>query len=87
MKNSGIKFQTGLHQNQAALIEPYTIASQVCARAGLEPDDTILIHGAGPIGLMLADTSGHMEDSRVIDQRNQHRTAGTGGEDRNSLCY
>lgn len=54
--------------NQAALIEPYTIASQVCARAGLEPDDTILIHGAGPIGLMLADTAGHMGARVMISE-------------------
>lgn len=46
--------------NQAALIEPYTIAAQVCARAELRPEDTMLIHGAGPIGLMLADTALHL---------------------------
>lgn len=42
---------------QAALVEPYTIAAQVCARAELRPRETLLIHGAGPIGLMLADTA------------------------------
>lgn len=54
--------------NEAALIEPYTIASQICARAELAPKDTILIYGAGPIGLMLADTAKHKGAEVIISE-------------------
>lgn len=61
--------------NEAALIEPYTIAAQVCARAELAPDDTMLIHGAGPIGLMLADTAKHMGAKVMISEVSDGRLA------------
>ena len=51
------KIPDWLTWEQAALIEPYTIASQICVRAGIEAGNTMLIIGAGPIGLMLADTA------------------------------
>ncbi|VBB09620.1 Hypothetical protein LUCI_4915 [Lucifera butyrica] len=37
----------------AALVEPYTIAAQVIDRGRLTAEDTVLICGAGPIGLIL----------------------------------
>ena len=37
----------------AALVEPYTIAAQVMDRGRLAADDTVLICGAGPIGLII----------------------------------
>lgn len=42
---------------QASLIEPYTIAAQACSRAELREGDVVLIHGAGPIGLMCGQTA------------------------------
>lgn len=42
---------------QASLIEPYTIAAQACSRAELFEGDVVLIHGAGPIGLMCGQTA------------------------------
>ncbi len=53
---------------QAALIEPYTIGAQICSRAELMPEDTMLIHGAGPIGLMLADTALHLGAEVIISE-------------------
>ena len=61
--------------DEAALIEPYTIAGQVCSRAELEPEDTMLIHGAGPIGLMLADTAIHMGATVMISEVSDGRLA------------
>lgn len=61
--------------NEAALIEPYTIAAQVCSRAELAPEDTMLIHGAGPIGLMLADTAMHMGATVMISEVSDGRLA------------
>ena len=61
--------------DQAALIEPYTIAAQVCARAEAKAEDTMLIHGAGPIGLMLADTAMHMGLTVMISELADGRLA------------
>jgi len=36
----------------AALIEPFTIGMQANARGGTQPGDTVLVQGAGPIGLI-----------------------------------
>ncbi len=38
---------------QAALIEPLAVAAYTIKRGGVEPGDTVLIAGAGPIGLVL----------------------------------
>jgi L-gulonate 5-dehydrogenase len=37
----------------AALVEPYSIASEALSRGRIEEGDTVLICGAGPIGLMI----------------------------------
>ena len=42
-----------LSWEHAALIEPYSIASQALSRGRIEDGDTVLICGAGPIGLMV----------------------------------
>lgn len=54
--------------NEAALIEPYTVAAQTCVRAKLEKGDSMLIYGAGPIGLMLADTAVQMGAKVIISE-------------------
>jgi len=59
--------------NEAALIEPYTIGAHVCARAELKPGDVFLIFGAGPIGLMLADTAIHMGATVIITEVSEGR--------------
>lgn len=53
---------------QAALIEPYTIAGQVCTKAELRAGDTVLIHGGGPIGLMCADTVMHLGGIPIVSE-------------------
>lgn len=47
------KLPENLSWEIAALVEPYTIAAQVKERGRLSVDDTVLICGAGPIGLMI----------------------------------
>ncbi|WP_158814784.1 Zn-dependent oxidoreductase [Methylocapsa sp. S129] len=37
--------------DRAALAEPYSIAANVLARTGCGPDDTVLIYGAGTVGI------------------------------------
>lgn len=42
-----------LSWEEAIMIEPFTIAEQVCSRAELTADDIVLIIGAGPAGLSI----------------------------------
>lgn len=47
----------GLTFHQAVLTEPYTIGVQVNSRAKTAPGDIMLIHGGGPIGLIVMDVA------------------------------
>jgi 2-desacetyl-2-hydroxyethyl bacteriochlorophyllide A dehydrogenase len=38
---------------EAILIEPFTVAEQVCSRAEITSDDLVFIMGAGPVGLSI----------------------------------
>lgn len=51
------KLPAGLSWEHAALIEPYTIAAQSAAQGRLSANDTVLICGAGPIGLVLLEAA------------------------------
>ena len=42
-----------LSWEEAIMIEPFTIAEQVCWRAGITKDDKVFIMGAGPVGLSI----------------------------------
>jgi 2-desacetyl-2-hydroxyethyl bacteriochlorophyllide A dehydrogenase len=42
-----------LSWEEAIMIEPFTIAEQVCSRAGITKDDVVFIMGAGPVGLSI----------------------------------
>ncbi len=42
-----------LSWEEAVMIEPFTIAEQVCSRAELTKDDVVFIIGAGPVGLSI----------------------------------
>ncbi|MDE3251705.1 MAG: zinc-binding alcohol dehydrogenase family protein [Bacteroidota bacterium] len=43
----------GLTWEEAIMIEPFTIAEQVCSRAEIVPEDQVFIMGAGPVGLSI----------------------------------
>lgn len=43
----------GLSWEEAVMIEPFTIAEQVCSRAALKAEDIVFIMGAGPVGLSI----------------------------------
>ncbi len=42
-----------LSWEEAVMIEPFTIAEQVCSRAGITKDDMVFIMGAGPVGISI----------------------------------
>lgn len=51
--------------DEAALLEPLSVAIAACRRAGVQPGTRILITGAGPIGLLIASTARHFGASRI----------------------
>jgi L-gulonate 5-dehydrogenase len=59
------KLPTGLSWEHAALIEPYSIAAQSAVQGRLRGDDTVLICGAGPIGLVLLEAA-KIAGARVV---------------------
>ncbi len=47
------KFSRDIPWEEAVLIEPFTIAAQTLSRGRVTGDDTLVIFGAGPIGLVI----------------------------------
>jgi len=68
---------------QATLIEPYTIGAQATWHADVQSGDMVLIHGAGPTGLILADTAKSMGAVVIVSEvsENRLRTAKAFGAD------
>ncbi len=51
---------------EMVLIEPYSIAAQVCFRGRISEGDWVWIIGAGPIGLTVADAAKNIYNANVI---------------------
>ena len=47
------KIPSSLSWEEAIMIEPFTIAEQVCWRAEITKDDYVFVMGAGPVGLSI----------------------------------
>lgn len=60
---------------QAAVCEPYTIAAQANWRGDVRPGDKVLIHGAGPIGLLTADIAKSRGATVIVSEPNESRLA------------
>ena len=58
---------------QAALCEPYTIGLQANSRGNVMPGDMVLVHGAGPIGLIVADVAKQRGATVIISEPNEER--------------
>ena len=67
------KVPDGISFEQAALVEPFTIAAQNVWRAGTQKDDVVLIHGAGPIGLTITDTAKRLGTVVIVSEVNDYR--------------
>jgi len=52
-KESIYKIPSSLSWEEAIMIEPFTIAEQVCWRAEITKDDIVFVMGAGPVGLSI----------------------------------
>jgi len=49
-----IRFDDGVSDRIAALVEPLTVAVHDVRRSGLRPGENVLVAGAGPIGIIIA---------------------------------
>lgn len=67
------KYDPCLSPEEAVLAEPYTIGAQANARAGTLPGDLVLIHGAGPIGLITCDIAHAMGATCIVSDVNDGR--------------
>src|SRR5690606_17483092 len=47
----------GMTAEEAALVEPVSVALHACRRAGVFPGARVLISGAGPIGILTAQVA------------------------------
>lgn len=60
------KISSAVPLQEATLIEPYSIAAQVCYRTRLQKNDYIWVMGAGPIGLTIIDVAKNIYNAIVI---------------------
>lgn len=63
-----------MSDDAAALIEPLSVGVWACRKAGVSPGDSVLVTGAGPIGLLAMQVAGCFGASEVtITDVNPHR--------------
>ena len=67
------KVPDSLTFEQATLVEPYTIGTQSVWHANVQSGDMALIHGAGPIGLIIADICSSLGATVIISEINEYR--------------
>ncbi len=64
--NNVIRLPDNVSLQQAALVEPYSIASNVLNRMAPLPGDTLLVYGAGVIGLTIVQVAQALGIERII---------------------
>lgn len=67
------KYDPVLTLVQAATAEPYTIGAQANAQARTMPGDLVLIHGAGPIGMIICDMAEALGATVIVSEVNEAR--------------
>jgi 2-desacetyl-2-hydroxyethyl bacteriochlorophyllide A dehydrogenase len=60
---------------EAATAEPYSIGFQANSRAGTADGDYVLVHGAGPIGLILTDVADSLGATVIVSEVREGRLA------------
>ncbi|MCM3782366.1 zinc-binding alcohol dehydrogenase family protein [Neobacillus mesonae] len=63
----------GLNFDEAAMVEPLAIGAHAVRRAGVEAGDTVLVIGAGPIGLGVMAFAKHAGASVIAMDTNEER--------------
>lgn len=67
------KFDSSISWEEAAMIEPYTIADQITWRADIRKGDFVFIIGAGPIGLCVLEMAKLKGGICIISDFNEKR--------------
>ncbi|RGX53615.1 MULTISPECIES: zinc-dependent alcohol dehydrogenase [Anaerotruncus] len=67
------KYDPSLTPVQAAVAEPYTVGAQANYRADTLPGDLVLVHGAGPIGLIVCDIAHTRGATVIVSEVNEKR--------------
>ncbi|MCI8453358.1 MAG: alcohol dehydrogenase catalytic domain-containing protein [Lachnospiraceae bacterium] len=67
------KYDPSLTPVEAATAEPYTIGAQANAQAHTMPGDLVLIHGAGPIGVIICDIAEKLGATVIMSEPNEAR--------------
>ena len=67
------KFDSSISWEEAAMIEPYTIADQITWRADIRKGDYVFIIGAGPIGLCVLEMAKLKGGICIISDFNEKR--------------
>ncbi|MFE4756782.1 2,3-butanediol dehydrogenase [Streptomyces mirabilis] len=65
----------GFSARQAAVIEPLAVAYHAVRRADVLPDQTVAVHGAGPVGLGAALTARHLGAKVLVSDPSPVRRA------------
>lgn len=80
---NAIKVRSDLPFSIAALAEPFSIAANVLSRTGIGPDDTLLVYGAGTVGLTVVQVA-KLHGARCIvadlDESRLERARGFGAD-------
>lgn len=58
---------------EAATAEPYTVGAHANAQANTQPGDLVLIHGAGPIGMIICDIAEKRGATVIVSEVNEDR--------------
>jgi D-xylulose reductase len=61
-----VKLDKGMSMEEGALVEPSAVAVHVCRQAGVKPGDSVLVFGAGPVGLLVCAVSRAFGAKKVI---------------------
>ena len=67
------KVPSAFSARQAAAIEPFTIGAQCAWRGGVKAGDTVLVTGAGPMGLIAVDTCKALGATVIVAELNDYR--------------
>jgi D-xylulose reductase len=61
-----VKLEGGMTMEEGALVEPSAVAVHVSKQAGVKPGDSVLVFGAGPVGLLCCAVSKAFGATKVI---------------------
>jgi (R,R)-butanediol dehydrogenase / meso-butanediol dehydrogenase / diacetyl reductase len=68
-----LRVPDSISDEHAPLIEPLAVATHDVGRAGIKPEDTVVVFGGGPIGTLIALVSRHRGARVKVVEINRHR--------------